>query len=902
MGKKRRPRKSRAARMRRQHHSLKSVTMNSSVSVETERLRLQCQDNPGNLDFALELAHYYAITGQETALCESLTRFEDKYPFDNSDKTGRFDRLLAFGYWRAGRYKDVEACLERVEDDGGSALDHHFLAALVNLSMREYGRAIEAAQQYVELIDSADQTTADYSFAATPALYCRLLNTLGQALAESGEFDAAQDAYERAIAMDEGNQLPYLNLASLLARQNRQAEAIEIIERGEARCRESQELRLFRESMTEQPTISACMIVKNEEELLPECLESIRDWVTEIVVVDTGSTDRTVEIAEEYGARVYHQKWENNFSKHRNYSIELAECDWVFIIDADERFVLDDVLLIKDVMRRGEFEMISVSVYNEYSHDKDLVTFSNSVRFFKRDLNLRYSGIVHNELQLAQSKQVLRTPARLRHLGYGLTTEQMEQKFKRTRELIQQQLKENPDNVFALFNYAQLLRGASNAVVKENMAEIIKAAARVVELTSPDEPETQHLHLMCLNHLAAAYLIEKNYEAARKYAQAALDIRPDYLDAIIHLAFVYYELKDYEAGIVQFEKYLKAQADFDGWKETLPIILACSHSRDLAYSHIGILYELSGETEAARQNYLKALEITPGYKETATWLGRSYLAEGDLENAEKYFQHQLNHSAATVEALLGLASIHEERREMTEAERLLAQATECFPDNSTVFLVAGKFQLRSAHNARAIAFFDRAIEIGEETRPLAVKIANACFESARFEQAAHYYRQAIEAGEPSSELHNDLGNCHFKQEEFSEAESQYLKACDITPTIPQAYRNLGLTQTRLGKSEQAISALSRYLEVSSDEPEIRLLLADQYRAVGDFDPAIEQYENLLTTAPNNMAALLGLSESYCLMGHRDAARLGFQRLLVVDPECQLACERLQQLSGASQKT
>jgi len=68
-------------------------------------------------------------------------------------------------------------------------------------------------------------------------------------------------------------------------------------------------------------SISACMIVKNEENLLPQCLESIGSYVQEVIIVDTGSTDRTIEIAEKYGAKVYHHPWENDFSKHRNQSI-----------------------------------------------------------------------------------------------------------------------------------------------------------------------------------------------------------------------------------------------------------------------------------------------------------------------------------------------------------------------------------------------------------------------------------------------------------------------------------------------------------------------------------------------------------------------------------------------------
>ena len=76
-------------------------------------------------------------------------------------------------------------------------------------------------------------------------------------------------------------------------------------------------------------SISLCMIVKNEEENLPRCLDSVRDVVDEIVIVDTGSTDRTVEIAESYGAKVFYHPWEGSFSKARNYSLKYATCDWI---------------------------------------------------------------------------------------------------------------------------------------------------------------------------------------------------------------------------------------------------------------------------------------------------------------------------------------------------------------------------------------------------------------------------------------------------------------------------------------------------------------------------------------------------------------------------------------------
>src|SRR5207247_7518533 len=82
------------------------------------------------------------------------------------------------------------------------------------------------------------------------------------------------------------------------------------------------------------PRLSVCLIVKNEEKFLPQCLESIRDIAEQIVVVDTGSTDRTIEMAKKFGAEVYDFPWVDDFSAARNAALEHARVDWVLTMDA----------------------------------------------------------------------------------------------------------------------------------------------------------------------------------------------------------------------------------------------------------------------------------------------------------------------------------------------------------------------------------------------------------------------------------------------------------------------------------------------------------------------------------------------------------------------------------------
>jgi glycosyltransferase involved in cell wall biosynthesis len=146
------------------------------------------------------------------------------------------------------------------------------------------------------------------------------------------------------------------------------------------------------------PTLSLCMIVKNEEKFLPMCLESVKDYVDEIIIVDTGSTDKTVEIAGKYGAKIYNHPWENSFSKARNYSLKYATCDWILILDADEEIDKEDTHKLKDVIKENGVDIIHLHVFNRTIEGRN-VSIHNSGRLFKNHLGFCYEGIVHNVLK-----------------------------------------------------------------------------------------------------------------------------------------------------------------------------------------------------------------------------------------------------------------------------------------------------------------------------------------------------------------------------------------------------------------------------------------------------------------------------------------------------------------------
>jgi tetratricopeptide (TPR) repeat protein len=159
------------------------------------------------------------------------------------------------------------------------------------------------------------------------------------------------------------------------------------------------------------PALSLAMIVRNEAQLLPECLELARQWADEICVVDTGSTDATPQIAANAGCRLAHQRWNDDFAAARNASLAQCTKDWIFILDADERIDPEDRAALRELMMQPPAGWRFVT--RNYTRRTDLSGFvacregdpaargfpgwypSTKVRLFPNHLGARFEGRVH---------------------------------------------------------------------------------------------------------------------------------------------------------------------------------------------------------------------------------------------------------------------------------------------------------------------------------------------------------------------------------------------------------------------------------------------------------------------------------------------------------------------------
>ncbi|SDZ17843.1 glycosyltransferase family 2 protein [Thermoactinomyces sp. DSM 45892] len=202
--------------------------------------------------------------------------------------------------------------------------------------------------------------------------------------------------------------------------------------------------------------ISLCMIVKNEEKNLANCLASVKDVVDEIVIVDTGSTDRTKEIARKWTDRVYDFEWIDDFSAARNESFRYATKDYIFWLDADDILESTEIEKFKHLKKSLLKEKIDV-VYMKYFLPSDQVeSHTTRIRMVKRDLSARWEGIVHEDIRVLGNYRYTLSDVIVTHTKDLNTPSEDRRPSRRNLEIYEQNIARGHKlSIADMFNYAR---------------------------------------------------------------------------------------------------------------------------------------------------------------------------------------------------------------------------------------------------------------------------------------------------------------------------------------------------------------------------------------------------------------------------------------------------------------
>ncbi|MGH4120174.1 glycosyltransferase [Clostridium sp.] len=348
--------------------------------------------------------------------------------------------------------------------------------------------------------------------------------------------------------------------------------------------------------------VSLCMIVKNEENYLPRCLSSIKDIVDEIIIVDTGSTDKTVDIAKSFGAKVYYFKWNNNFSEARNESLKYATKDWILILDADDELYAQDQQKLVEFLNSQleENAIYNFETLNYYGDtiDDNSITINLNPRLYKNNHGTHYEGEVHNQLITSESSyNAIYSLIKIHHYGYMNDSIASKNKRKRNITILNEQLKKDPDDSFTHFNL-----GTEYAALNDYKT----ALEHYYKSYEKFEPHNGYSFLLIFRIVFLNYNI-KEYELALKFIDIGAQHYPKFTDLYFLKALI---LKDMNMPTLQI-KALEKCIELGEAPSELKCLYGVGDFK--AYYELGNAYLKLRDYDAAYNYYIETMKSKPDF-------------------------------------------------------------------------------------------------------------------------------------------------------------------------------------------------------------------------------------------------------------------------------------------------
>jgi glycosyltransferase domain-containing protein len=306
--------------------------------------------------------------------------------------------------------------------------------------------------------------------------------------------------------------------------------------------------------------LSICMMVKNEEKYLDRCLSAMRELMegvlSELIVVDTGSKDNTVDIAKKYTGKVYFHEWNDNFSEMRNKTISYASGEWLFFIDADE--ILVDAANMLEFLKskaNNKFNAGFITIKNIVREDDESTVPSFSAVKLFRNGNIRYEGAIHN--MPIYEGPIADLDTEVLHYGY-ITNDKdlMKRKFQRTSKILKQEIEKNPLNLYYIhqLSVSYRMHGDYNEALDQE-----KKAYELFKKSSADPQKFKFIYYQ----LALCYYDFSDYENVEKICIEGIGVEKQYIDLYYYLATSQVYLRKFDSAIENYNTHISLIQNYD---------------------------------------------------------------------------------------------------------------------------------------------------------------------------------------------------------------------------------------------------------------------------------------------------------------------------------------------------
>ena len=551
-----------------------------------------------------------------------------------------------------------------------------------------------------------------------------------------------------------------------------------------------------------KPSISVCLIVKDEERFLDNCLQSVEDIAGEIIIIDTGSIDNTVNIAKKYTDKIYFHPWEDSFSEARKHYFDYAKGDWIFQIDADEELVKQDVPVLLKAVKNRDIDAVLVQIISHLD-SRQFETRHNVIRIFRNNGTIHYEGRIHERIVGFNRPRIY--PVHLIHHGYDLNDQNLsEKKHQKRISLLKMDIEESPDNPLP-YHYLSCCY-----LSQKRFDETLDVSVKTINLANKKR-DKDPIYLWSRYNAAVSYYKLKDFKNAESIALSAIAIDKRHIDSYFILTLTNFDQGKWLDVIKYGNEYLLLSDKIKKNPEHFDVIVNNSLNQSWKILLLmGISFHQTENIKEAEQSFRTAISHASDPFNALKTIGIYYYNKALFPQAQEYLKKafDINKEDTVVNDLLTKNGKHGSiKEEMNCLEKVV--------------------EIGAKDNFDSTRLFSLYMENGQYTN--ALKVIN-CEDFSN----SNLYPELIK-----------LGNIFLKKREMEAGIQCYMKAIEIRPETQEAWNVLGEVTLTMGRLEDSLVFLEKALQIDNKDTAIILALCELELKRGDIESHIKYCDMLL---------------------------------------------------------
>lgn len=506
--------------------------------------------------------------------------------------------------------------------------------------------------------------------------------------------------------------------------------------------------------------ISLCMIARDEETNIRECLESIKPHVDEMIVVDTGSKDRTIEIARQCGARVETFPWCDDFSAARNESLKYAQYPWIFWMDADDRIPLECGKSLRELTQQAKADVfgftVQVRCLPREAHDGGFEAVDH-VKLIRNDPRLRFEFHIHEQILPSirgVGGEVVHTDLYVVHAGYDTTEEGQARKRERDERLLLLDLKDHPQHPFVLFN------AGMTAYHTGDPERAIPLLEDSIQFSGPTDSQLRKAYAL----LCGAYRRTGREQEAVQVCDRGLQCCPDDPELLFNRGLCLHSLGRLQEAVSSYKQILEGGATRAQLGSVDTGILGFKSRHNL-----GAIYLDMGLPSEAEEQFRLAVTESPEFLDAWLVLVELLARRGEVATAQSLIAEKLADERLRLQRLASSAKLSFELERYDHAAELLREAVSIAPGNAPLWRLLSHCLLRLEAKVEAAAALEALADVAPD----------------------------------DAEARHNLGTVRLELGKHHEAVAALQVALDLRPNYAPTHRHLAAAYEGLGQKRLA---------------------------------------------------------------------------------------------------